>query len=173
MSFWGKLFGSDESVKSVIDNVGGLIDDAFYTDAEEAKDKMEMRKANQMFVLDWMKGTQGQNLSRRLLAISIAFTWLFMKIAGSAVSVVGIWSETLSDEKIKATTEVLTSFTSDMTGAVMLILGFYFAAPHMGSIATAALQRFGQRNDKPEIPVLTEKAVVYKKDGRTFGEDSK
>lgn len=172
MSFWGKLFGSDESIKSVIDNVGGLIDDAFYTDAEEAKDKMEMVKTNQVFILDWMKGTQGQNLSRRLIALSTTFTWLFMKLTGSIFSVIGIWTS-LPESKVNETVKILDTFTSDMTGAVMLILGFYFAAPHMGSIATAALQRFGQRNDKPEIPVLTEKAVVYKKDGRTFGEDSK
>jgi len=32
-----------------------------------------------------------------------------------------------------------------MTGAVMLILSFYFAAPYMGDVVKGALDRFGKK----------------------------
>ena len=42
----------------------------------------------------------------------------------------------------------LMQYADGMTGAVMLILSFYFAAPHMDKIVGPALERFGKRREK-------------------------
>ena len=34
-------------------------------------------------------------------------------------------------------------YAHEMNGAMMLILGFYFAAPYMGSIVEGAMKKFG------------------------------
>jgi hypothetical protein len=45
--------------------------------------------------------------------------------------------------KLHAAGAVIGGRAESMNGAMMLILGFYFAAPHMGKLAESALQRFG------------------------------
>ena len=43
---------------------------------------------------------------------------------------------------------VLESNADMMSGAVMLILAFYFAAPHMDKIVEGALNKFGGNKEK-------------------------
>ena len=148
MSFWGRLFGSDEATGKLIDNVSNGLDKLWYTDEEKAEDAAQARTEARGVLLDWMKNTQGQNLSRRLIALSITFVWLFLHLVTAIMSVSSIWLDVEMATKIKESAELLGEFNGDIVPAVMLILGFYFAAPHMGSIATAALTRFGERNDK-------------------------
>ena len=47
--------------------------------------------------------------------------------------------------KLIAASAVINESAQQMNGAVMLILGFYFAAPHMGDIAKVDMQRFGKQ----------------------------
>lgn len=145
MSFWGRLFGSDKSTEKLIDNVSSGIDKLWYTEEEKAEDRANARREGQALLIGWLQNTQGANLSRRLIAISITFGWLLMKFAGVGVSIVGVWSD-LPPEKIIATNTIIENFSSDMTGAVMLILSFYFAAPHMGKVVDVAMNSFARRN---------------------------
>ena len=46
---------------------------------------------------------------------------------------------------MQASAALIDGRTERMTGAVMLILGFYFAAPYMGDLAQGALERFGKK----------------------------
>lgn len=145
MSFWGRLFGSSEATKEAVTAVKDGLDALWYTDEEKAADQRADVSEARRVLLEWVKNSQGQNLSRRLLAISITGVWLFMKVIGAVLSVVGVWADSVSTN-LDQSSEILNEFSSDMTPAVMLILAFYFAAPHMGRIAEAALVKFGDRN---------------------------
>ena len=51
-------------------------------------------------------------------------------------------------EKVNAVGSIAKSAAMDMNPAVMLILAFYFAAPHMGDIAKAVTGKFTQSVNK-------------------------
>jgi len=148
MSFWGRLFGSDDAAGKLIDNVSSGIDKLWYTDEEKSDDKRKSTTEARTMVIEWLKNTQGQNLSRRLIALSITFTWLTLHLVNAILGIVATWSDKINSEKLLLSADIVRTAASDMVPAVMLILGFYFAAPHMGNIAEAALNRFGQKNDK-------------------------
>lgn len=149
MSFWGKLFGTDKALEGVIDGVSNGLDKLFYTDEEKAEDRAKDRAAARGMIIQWMQATQGQNLARRLLAILITFTWLIQYFAVMALNVAAVWVE--EPERLQESARLIGDSASSMVGAVMLILGFYFAAPHMGDIAKAALVKFGKDNEKKEV----------------------
>jgi len=138
---FGKMFGTEKALTSVIDNVSSGLDNCFYTDQEKAEDGKAERSEARKTVVEWMKNSQGQNLARRLIALLIVFTWLLQYITMQGLSIVAVWVE--NPEKFVKSADVIGGYAESMNGAVMLILAFYFAAPHMGSIVTAALGKFG------------------------------
>ena len=74
MSFLGRLFGTAEASTELVKGVKSGLDYMFHTDQEKSEERMEMDKfAGNMFI-EWQKNTQGQNLSRRILALGIAGT---------------------------------------------------------------------------------------------------
>ncbi len=138
--FLGKLFGTDKAVTSIIDNTSNALDKLWYTDEEKAEDKAKSASAARAMVIDWMRSTQGQNLSRRLIALAITSVWLLQYLSSMALSIVSVW---MDDERLLKSAAVIGDYADGMTGAMMLILAFYFAAPEMGKIAEGALKRFG------------------------------
>lgn len=153
MGFWGRLFGSEEATKGAVNAVRDGLDALWYTDEEKATDKAKDITEARRVLLEWVKNSQGQNLSRRFLAISISMTWLLAKLTGVGLGVAASFSDPPNKDfdlptKLEKAASIVGDFSSDMTPAVMLILGFYFAAPHMGKIAEAALTKFGDRNSK-------------------------
>ena len=137
----GKIFGTDKAITSVIDNVSKGLDALVYTDEEKAIDAAKDRSAARGMVIKWMESTQGQNLARRLIALCIVVIWLLQYLCGMILSVIGTWMD--ESEKILESAEIIGVFAERMNGAVMLILGFYFAAPYMGSIVKGAMAKFG------------------------------
>lgn len=73
-------------------------------------------------IIDWIRASQGQNLARRVIALSITFTWLSIIVA----ALFGAVEKEAVDRAFEA--------ANAMDGPVMLILAFYFAAPHLGSV---------------------------------------
>lgn len=144
MGWLGKLFGTDDAVKQVIDTGSALLDDAFYTDAEKAEDIAKDRSEVRRMVVEWMANTQGQNLSRRLIALSVTASWLFMYLLSTVLGLVAVWVDPELHQRLNESITVLDGRNDSMTGAVMLILGFYFAAPKIGQIADAAMARFSK-----------------------------
>lgn len=142
----GKIFGTDKAITAVIDNVSKGLDALVYTDEEKAGDASRDRAAARGMVVSWMESTQGQNLARRLIALCIVFIWLLQYLCSMVLSVVGIWMD--DPKKILSSAEVIGVFAERMNGAVMLILGFYFAAPYMGSIVQGAMAKFRKNINK-------------------------
>jgi len=148
MSFVGKLFGTDTAVEQTIGLIGKVADEAFYTDQEKAEDRAAVRRETQSMVIEWLKSTTGSALSRRLIALSITSSWLFMHLLATFMEVAGVWVNPTTGKGLVTSAHLIDSRLDGMTGAVMLILGFYFAAPYMGDIAGKALERFGKPKEE-------------------------
>ena len=140
MSFWGKIFSTEKALTGIVDGVTNGLDALVYTDEEKASDATKERSEARLMVVKWMESTQGQNLARRLIALSITAVWLLMYLIKSAVAVVSVWVD--SPDMWLDTAKVVGDSAESMNGAMMLILAFYFAAPHMGDIARAAMNKF-------------------------------
>lgn len=142
----GKIFGTEKAITAVIDNVSKGLDALIYTDEEKAGDAAKDRAAARGMVITWMESTKGQNLARRLIALCIVFVWLFQYLSCMVMGVVGIWVD--DPEKVLASAKIIGESAERMNGAVMLILGFYFAAPYMGNLVQGAMNKFsGQKKD--------------------------
>ena len=146
-SFFGKLFGTEKALGGIVDGVTNGLDALVYTDEERANDAAKDRSEARQMVVQWMAATQGQNLARRLLAMAIGGVWLGMYLLSVFCGMVAIFTNnagTVTAEKVRAVGDVALGAAQDMNPAVMLILAFYFAAPHMGDIAKAVTGRFTQ-----------------------------
>lgn len=144
MSWLGKLFGTDQAASSLIDQTFNLIDKSIYTKQEQGEALAAAESQARQMTIEWLQSTSGSRLARRVIAFSITGVWLFMFIAATFSSLISIWVAEVAAEKLAQSTEILDGRIETMTPAVMLILGFYFAAPYMGDLAKGALQKFGK-----------------------------
>ncbi len=145
MSFWGKIFGSEKALTGIVDGVTNGIDALVYTDEEKAGDAAADRSEARKMVVGWMAATQGQNLARRLISLTITAVWLMMYLISVLAGMVAIFVNddgVVTADKLNAVGAIAKSAAMDMNPAVMLILAFYFAAPHMGDIAKAVTGKF-------------------------------
>ena len=149
MSFWGNIFGTSAATEKVIDTVASGLDKLWYTKEEQADDERASRKEAGQFLLGWMDTTKGQNIARRALAILLAGIWSGMFVATLLLKIVAVW---ITDASIHAnlltSAEMISADIDQMTGAMMLILGFYFAAPHLDKIVGGAMAKFGRQESK-------------------------
>lgn len=143
-AFFGRLFGTDRAVEKVVDTATTLLDEAFYTDEEKAVSRAEARREAQGMVVEWMNATSGSRLARRVIAFMITGTWLFQHTMSTLMLSISVWTTDRSlTGKLMGSSELLDARSAEMQSAVLLILGFYFAAPYMGDIAKSALTKFG------------------------------
>lgn len=146
--FIGKLFGSNKALDTVVEGASNAIDKLVYTEEEKADAAAAERSEARKMVVAWMASTQGQNLSRRLLALAISSVWLMQYVLAQIVSVIAIWS--VEPARWNSTGKLMQSGAEAMNGAVMLILAFYFAAPHMGAIVEKVLGNMKERGVIPK-----------------------
>lgn len=142
MSWFGKLFGTDTAVEKTIDTVKHIVDESFYTDEEEAAERTKARTEGREFLIRWLESTTGSRLARRVIALTITFAWTFLFLMAGLLDVVGVWM-TEEAARLNESASLIDTRAEQMNGAVMVILGFYFAAPHLGDIAKGAMQKFG------------------------------
>jgi len=148
MSFWGKMFGTDEAIKTTIGAVKDGLDALVYTEEEKSVDAAKERSEARSMLVGWMEATQGQNLARRVISLAITGVWLSQYvIAQIAASIAIFWLDKTAE--LNKLAEVNMQSADAMSGAVMLILAFYFAAPHMGDFAKAIIGKF-QKNTVQE-----------------------
>lgn len=143
MGIFSKIFSSSEVVKEGLGMLKDAGDAIVYTDEEKARDAAKATSEARQLIVSWMESTKGQNIARRLIALSISFVWLLMYVTSAIMSIVSVWTDS-PDNWIRSA-QVIGDYSEAMNGAMMLILAFYFAAPHMGDIASAALNKFSAR----------------------------
>jgi hypothetical protein len=145
VSFFGKLFGTDAAADNIINRGFDLVDKSFYTKQEQGEAALKAEAEARGLIVEWLQATTGSRLARRALAFMITGTWLFMYIAATLLSFAAVWvNDTLTGARLTASTTLLDGRIETMTSPVMLILGFYFAAPYMGDLARGALEKFGK-----------------------------
>lgn len=146
LSLLGKMFGSEKALTKGIEVVSNGLDALVYTEEEKATDAKVERAAARKMMIQWMEATQGQNLTRRFIAFVVTCLWVFMHIVSMCLSVTAVALEDqLMVDLLVATSKIVQDYASNVTGAMMLILSFYFAAPHMGMIVKGAMQRFSKQ----------------------------
>lgn len=120
----GKIFGSDK----IIEGATKLIDDAFYTDSEEAADKKEMEKFKAEHKINLLTAYAPFKLAQRYLAFGFTFMFLFIMANGVLGSLYGI-VDLQAVEQAK-------DFANEMwLGEIMItIVGFYFGGGVVDSI---------------------------------------
>ena len=140
MSLWGRIFGSDKVIEGAVNGITKGFDALVYTDEENAGDAAKERSEARGMLVEWVKNSQGQNVARRLLAIVITSVWLLMYLVSTSLDVFVIWAS--DPEKINKAATAIGDRAYEMNGAMMLILGFYFAAPHLGRVVDVAMTKF-------------------------------
>jgi len=143
MGILGKIFGTDDAINKTIDLAARGIDALVYTDEEKSVDAAKSRTEARTMIIKWMESTQGQNLARRFIALSITCVWLLQYLMAMIGSMIAVWVD--NPDKWIESVKVIGDYAENMNGAMMLILAFYFAAPHMGDIAAAAMDKFSGR----------------------------
>ena len=142
--FVGRLLGSDKALSKVVDGVSEGLDKLIYTDEEKAEAAAAERKAAREMVVDWMRATQGQNIARRVIALSITGTWLGMYLVSVWAGMIAVFVD--EPAKLRLLAEVARVSADEMSAPVMMILGFYFAAPYMGAMVKGGLETWRDKD---------------------------
>ncbi len=140
--FLGKLFSSDEAIKQTAGALRDGLDALVYTDEEKANDAALQRTEARQMLLRWMESTQGQNIARRFLAISLSMMWGTIYGFQIVMSAISPWVNPDISKKLMESAAVLGESAGQLNGAMMLILAFYFSAPYMGDIIKPAMNKF-------------------------------
>lgn len=143
MSFWGRLFGTEKALEAAVSGVSNGLDKLIYTDEEKAEAAANDRSEARKMVVGWMQATQGQNLARRFLALMITGVWLLQYVLSQIFGALALVVD--NPAALESLAQFLQDGAGDMNSAVMLILAFYFAAPHMGDIAKAVTGRLADQ----------------------------
>jgi len=142
MGVLGKLLGTDKAVTNIIDTVGRVVDEFHYSGEEKAADKAKAVSEGRAMIVEWLQSTTGSRLARRIIALSFTLIFLLMHMISTTMIVVSGWADEALANQLVVSSEVLDERLVSMTGAEMLILGFYFAAPHLGAIVEGAMGKF-------------------------------
>ena len=123
MSFWGKLFGSDNVIKKAADGVYNGIDAAIFTKQEQSEYFLSLLKAYEPF-----------KLAQRLLALIVGIPYVLVWLVCAFMMVGAALMEPCATEMICRSNTVmdvskeLASQNNDTLGVPFaIILGFYFA----------------------------------------------
>lgn len=143
-SFVGKIFGTEKAIEGMVDGVSRGLDKLIYTKEEMSEDAAKAITEARQYLIQWIDKSQGQNIARRFLALLISFTWLSMFALSTVLDLSVVWAtEETTVSNLRASSVLIGARAESMTGAMMLILGFYFAAPHLDKIVGSAMNRFG------------------------------
>jgi len=142
LSIFGKMLGSEKALAGIVNGATSALDKLYYTDEEKAEDAAKSRSEARGMVIKWMEATGGQNLARRVISLVVTAVWIFQYVLVMIMGAISPWVDAGTAAKIMLSSESISENAQSMNGAMMLILGFYFAAPHMGKIAEAAMAKF-------------------------------
>lgn len=143
MGVLGKLFGTDKTIEKSIDVISRGFDKLIYTKEEQSENEAKSITEARQMLIDWIASSQGHRLSRRIIALSITFTWLFGFVFAYICSVVAVWAK--KPERWLETSQTIMQGTETMQNIVLIIVGFYFAAPHLSNIVQPAVKNLFQK----------------------------
>ncbi len=142
-TFFGKMFGTERAVNTIIEQGAAALDKLYYSKEEKAEDIAKEASEVRSMIVSWMSNTEGQNLARRFISLLVTGTWAAEHLAGMTFSAISVWIQ--ASDKCIQTVKAISEYADKTTGAMMLVLGFYFAGPHLGAIVTSAMDKFGSK----------------------------
>ena len=147
-NFLSLLFGTESGVNNIVNTVSNGIDKLSYTEQEKADAAAKERTEAREMLIRWASSTSGQNVARRFISVSLTMLWGV--IYGVKVAMVTI-APFVDDESTRGammqSATALGSSAHELNGAMMLILTFYFAAPHVGKVVDPFIKKFGSKDD--------------------------
>jgi hypothetical protein len=143
----GRVFGTEKAMEAAVEGVSKGIDALVYTEEEKAVEAAKDRAAAREMLVQWLEATNGQHLARRLIAVSITGIWLMQYVFSWIAVTAAVFVSEEARRQLESASQLTTEHADGMTGAVMLILSFYFAAPHMDKIVGVAMDRFGGKRN--------------------------
>lgn len=147
MGFLGRVFGTEKALDNIITSVTNGLDSLVYTEQEKAEDAAADRSEARKMVVGWMQATQGQNLARRVIALSITAVWLSMYLISILFAMGAIFlGGSEASQMLSEVGYIAKDSVDDLNSPIMLILAFYFAAPHMGDLAKVVTSRLIKEN---------------------------
>ena len=135
----GRVFGSPKAIGAAARSVRDGLDALVYTKEEQAGDEQKDAADARAVLVRWLDASKGQNLARRIIGVGVFAMWAMMWGGAAFFHVASIWVET--NARWTATSGALSGYATEINSEFMLVLGFYFAAPHLGKFAEVLSQR--------------------------------
>ena len=130
----GRMFGTDKAFDGLITNASKGVDALFYTKEEKAHDQAKFRTQAADQAIKFLEATNGQNLTRRFIALGIFVIWSSNYLVSMGFTVISVFISTnhaaLAEAMNKAST-LIDQRISDVEGILMVVLTFYFMSPHV------------------------------------------
>lgn len=148
---FGRIFGTDKAITRMIETGGNLVDKLYYSDQEKAEDAHALRRETANQIVEWVRSSQGERLARRFIAMMIISMWGLMWLGTALTLLVGVWihqDEGGLYQRLIETSNLMGGFASDISAEVMLILGYYFAAPQIDKFVEPIAEKMARRNDR-------------------------
>ena len=138
----GKIFGSEKTLSKIVDGVSSGLDKLTYTSEEKAQDAAKQREKARDQVVAFMEATKGQNIARRLIAFIMVSIWSICYVTSLGMIVASVFV-TGADlvERLKEGAGLIDAHISDIEYPLMLILAFYFGAPHVENVIASWTSR--------------------------------
>lgn len=123
----GSIFGSSRAFNKTLDNIAGTVDRFVYTDQEKAVHNQEVRAKMMDASTAYLESTKGQNLARRLIAVSVVVVWLAAVVLSAVLAALGLYTEA----------EIIHGIIAEVSTEIMVVFGFYFGAGALGKLGEA------------------------------------
>ena len=140
LSIFGKLFGSAKAVERIVESTASALDKLVYTNEEKAEAAAKQREKARDQVVDFMAATSGQNLARRLIALIIVGIWAGCYVMSVGMVVVAVFITGELATQLREASSLIDSYISGVEGSLILILTFYFGAPHVENVVRAVVE---------------------------------
>lgn len=134
MSFFGRLFGSDNTINKAVDGVYNGVDKSFFTQEEKASYFLNLLKAYEPF-----------KLAQRFLALVVAVPYVLTWLMSAGMLVVSGFVEPGYGQQVADAARALGTLNNETLGVpVSLVLAFYFG----GGAVEGVVARLADRAKK-------------------------
>ena len=148
----GRIFGGQKAAETLVETGLSLVDKAFYTKEERAEDHMKARIQAAESVTAWLTVSGGPNLARRFIAMGIFGMWFLLWASSVVIDIATIWvSDVITRETMLHVTQRTRDYASEINAEMILVLGYYFAAPQIDKFAAPLAQKVANSIGKKDV----------------------
>ena len=141
MGIFANIFGTSKATTAIVKTGLNLLDDAFYTTEEKSEDKRQFQLQMSNEILSWVKQTSGQRIARRFIAMIVTLLWSGLWATSVLLQFAAIFLSGEIVNELRLASDLAAESAENISGEFMLVLGFYFAAPHLGEMVKPLINR--------------------------------